>query len=690
MHADLSHTCLFEEQRIVGNMSPNCHNGSIDRYYVYNDWSHDPPTQCDLNAIARERALHPNAQRLPSKLNRMLGDPGEGPLRFDKTYASGLTHAMKKFKICPCIPQHLSQIKPIFLFFVFGIRNYVCIVVFTRPSALPCCSALSGVIVWKPHGRSWQIEDRNEFRRIALPSYFQHSNVASFIRLVNAWGWVFTNFCLQNHTFLHGKWRRHQIIPFHFCQLALFHSPDSAAYKRVLTTIHTTMRWGIPLKRTISHHKISSEISKIFSLFVFLHKKYSIGNNQNEKLFLRGKPHLHVRMRRLTSCDRKDPLEISGQCPDFFNMPVCVGETHVSSCEDGAEAMEQRDMPLQTSTIIASTSGSTDLSFSQRSDYKTTGNENHQEARIIESQGASPAQFLRDTPNQIQQPILCCQRSFLDSTEWTNPHSVPCAMPKNLGSFFHGEQLEQMTPSNQVQYQTILSRHRINTDPNRNNPSFLQQEACPLYFTLLDSSLLASTTTNTSRRSRSQDRLIGYLANTLYPRVQTVGPPRNNEELIQLLISEWQASPDTGQGDDYQRLQRILANRRFRATNAFDEHIWGIVRFATVLFCNCCPWDHHNSLQIAVFAMPNSIKKKISYMLECSIWPKPTAWKGECWVIRTLESRVWHDVFNSNGLFRPFSRYDVLYWAVTRTIDSWKQSWGLKIIHMNTWTCFTI
>jgi len=182
-------------------------------------------------------------------------------------------------------------------------------------------------------------------------------------------------------------------------------------------------------------------------------------------------------------------------------------------------------------------------------------------------------------PNRIiQQPLLQCQRSFLDSTEWTNSDILHCAMPNNLRSVIQGEQLEQIIPSNRTQYHTLSSRHRINYNPNGNYPSFLQQEALPPYFSLLDQSLPASTTANTTRKSRSQqpspnssslqDPLIGYLANILRPSVRTVGPPRNNEELIQLLIREWRASPDTGRGDDYQRLQRILDNRRLRATNA--------------------------------------------------------------------------------------------------------------------------
>ncbi|KAL7439503.1 hypothetical protein ACHAXM_006742 [Skeletonema potamos] len=43
-------------------------------------------------------------------------------------------------------------------------------------------------ITWMPHGRSWKILNRDLFSRYALPKYFGHTNHASFIRIVNAWG----------------------------------------------------------------------------------------------------------------------------------------------------------------------------------------------------------------------------------------------------------------------------------------------------------------------------------------------------------------------------------------------------------------------------------------------------------------------------------------------------------------------
>lgn len=56
--------------------------------------------------------------------------------------------------------------------------------------------ALSTVVGWLPHGRSWRILNRDRFTKEVLPQYFDHKNFNSFIRLVNAWGWVLA--CINN------------------------------------------------------------------------------------------------------------------------------------------------------------------------------------------------------------------------------------------------------------------------------------------------------------------------------------------------------------------------------------------------------------------------------------------------------------------------------------------------------------
>mmetsp|Transcript_3018 Transcript_3018/g.6602 ORF Transcript_3018/g.6602 Transcript_3018/m.6602 type:complete len:429 (-) Transcript_3018:121-1407(-) len=100
---------------------------------------------------------------------------------------------------------------------------------------------LAAIITWMPHGRSWKILNRELFSSFALPPHFGHSNHASFVRIINAWG-----------------------------------------FRRI----------SVGIDRDSYYHE----------------------------LFLRGKPRLHERMKRLSSCHRKTPIDKDGKCPDFYEL----------------------------------------------------------------------------------------------------------------------------------------------------------------------------------------------------------------------------------------------------------------------------------------------------------------------------------------------------------------------------------
>mmetsp|Transcript_13199 Transcript_13199/g.23985 ORF Transcript_13199/g.23985 Transcript_13199/m.23985 type:complete len:510 (-) Transcript_13199:207-1736(-) len=100
---------------------------------------------------------------------------------------------------------------------------------------------LTSVIIWLPHGRSWRVLNRDLFAEHALPRYFGHKNYASFVRIVNAWGF-----------------RR------------ITRGADRDAY----------------------YHE----------------------------LFLRGRPDLHQRMKRLSTCHRKTPVNKEDKCPNFYEL----------------------------------------------------------------------------------------------------------------------------------------------------------------------------------------------------------------------------------------------------------------------------------------------------------------------------------------------------------------------------------
>jgi len=100
---------------------------------------------------------------------------------------------------------------------------------------------LTSVIIWLPHGRSWRVLNRDLFAEHALPRYFGHKNYASFVRIINAWGF-----------------RR------------ITRGADRDAY----------------------YHE----------------------------LFLRGRPDLHQRMKRLSNCHRKTPVHKEDKCPNFYEL----------------------------------------------------------------------------------------------------------------------------------------------------------------------------------------------------------------------------------------------------------------------------------------------------------------------------------------------------------------------------------
>ncbi|KAL7531617.1 hypothetical protein ACHAXR_004136 [Thalassiosira sp. AJA248-18] len=111
----------------------------------------------------------------------------------------------------------------------------------SKLAAMLCDPDLVSILTWLPHGRSWKIINRELFSSFALPRYFGHSNHASFVRIVNAWGF-----------------RR------------ITKGPDRDSY----------------------YHE----------------------------MFLRGKPRLHERMKRLPTCHRKTPVDKDDKCPDFYEL----------------------------------------------------------------------------------------------------------------------------------------------------------------------------------------------------------------------------------------------------------------------------------------------------------------------------------------------------------------------------------
>ncbi len=140
----------------VPNSKPRPAPVDPDDAYVYKDYAQTPLESLDTSTCHKKvppQCLQ--AQKLPSKLAVILTDPGE----LNITFSCFLITYFIISILSLCSPTHLSLHED-----------------------------LVHVVNWLPHGRSWKIVNRDQFTEIALPRYFGHKNYASFVRIVNAWG----------------------------------------------------------------------------------------------------------------------------------------------------------------------------------------------------------------------------------------------------------------------------------------------------------------------------------------------------------------------------------------------------------------------------------------------------------------------------------------------------------------------
>lgn len=72
------------------------------------------------------------------------------------------------------------------------------------------------LISWQPDGNSFIIKKVNEFSEIVLPKYFKHSNIQSYIRQLNMYGFSKTRHDSNHHEFTHKLFQRgrRDLLPF--------------------------------------------------------------------------------------------------------------------------------------------------------------------------------------------------------------------------------------------------------------------------------------------------------------------------------------------------------------------------------------------------------------------------------------------------------------------------------------------
>lgn len=59
------------------------------------------------------------------------------------------------------------------------------------------------MIVWLPHGRSWQVLQPKLFEEKVIPLFFRHRNIGSFMRQVNGWGFRRVNHGPDRNSYYH-------------------------------------------------------------------------------------------------------------------------------------------------------------------------------------------------------------------------------------------------------------------------------------------------------------------------------------------------------------------------------------------------------------------------------------------------------------------------------------------------------
>ncbi|KAL9189487.1 hypothetical protein ACHAXT_009162 [Thalassiosira profunda] len=260
---------------------------------------------------------------------------------------------------------------------------------------------LMSVIVWLPHGRSWRVLNRDLFAEHALPRYFGHKNYASFVRIVNAWGF-----------------RR------------VTRGPDRDSY----------------------YHE----------------------------LFLRGRPDLHQRMKRLSNAHRKTPVGKDDKCPDFYllaktsPLPETLfqrhGVTAMPAAQPSAAQLSQLlagggmmghgqlQMPSMLSLMASATNNAASLNGMNPMNAVPAANANAQSAFA-----------------QLQRNNEDLQRRIMDLEGAKNQMQSPAAVPNQLagGGGTAGEMLQRMMNSNAPagnSSQSLLAS--LGANPNAGNEQY--------------------------------------------------------------------------------------------------------------------------------------------------------------------------------------------------------------------------
>ncbi|KAL7462693.1 hypothetical protein ACHAXS_003064 [Conticribra weissflogii] len=271
--------------------------------------------------------------------------------------------------------------------------------------------------------------------------------------------------------------------------------------------------------------------------------------------------HLHIRMRRLTMDERKAPVEQCDRCPEFYSMPTVENARPgsfltMSSSSDNAVAspghfsvastLNLHQQPL-TSTGVNISSPSQEIAIpNQINDFS-----NHAENNNPHMQ-ASYCQTMNHNLSLRNQSSITMQHLSFNSLP-----IIPDINEENMRQCY----LNTSSPGI-AQHGVLLIAKPSQSIASLRSDFFVSRNAT------------AATTAGSVTAKNRNDPLVTALAKILLPRAQNTGVPRNNEELVDMLIEEWHDSPTCGRENEHKCLHQLLVGRSRRLQQSIpnDSH----------------------------------------------------------------------------------------------------------------------
>jgi len=270
------------------------------------------------------------------------------------------------------------------------------------------------------------------------------------------------------------------------------------------------------------------------------------------KLFLRGMRHLHIRMRRLLLDERKAPIQQYDRCPDFYSMPAVEtvppgSNSTASSYSDKAIAALGHSSVQQRPSLYTDITGAKISSPSLDSPYvRINFPSNHAANQNSHSQETCSQSMNHNLSLQNLSSLTMQQLSsnLLPMVpEMSQVNTRQCILNTSSLGMAHGD--------------VLLEARRSQSDALPRQDSFVSQN-------MTAAKTAGSFQLQTSATSNRTDPLVATLANIILPRARSSGLPRNNGELVDMLIREWHDSPSCGRENEHEILLKLLAGRSQR------------------------------------------------------------------------------------------------------------------------------